>query len=84
MSSLRRRDVSGTAARHTYDAYQRKWDKWDNDAFVERECAKVDAEGMYTTNQGLLAFYGPTGLVACAVMAAVAITLIFLKAHGDL
>ena len=39
--------ASGTSARHTYDNYQSKWDKWDNSNFIEEvleEEAKKDAD----------------------------------------
>ena len=34
--------MSGTSARHTYDHYQAKWDKWDNDEFVEQQLAEAE------------------------------------------
>ena len=35
---------TGSAARHTYDNYQAKWDKWDNEEFFERAMAEADAD----------------------------------------
>ena len=36
--------LTGTAARHTYDNYQAKWDKWDNDEFFEQAMAEAEAD----------------------------------------
>lgn len=36
--------LKDTAARHTYDNYQAKWDKWDNEEFFERAMAQADAD----------------------------------------
>ena len=35
-------DLTSTSARHTHDQYQAKWDKWDNDEFVEQMMAETD------------------------------------------
>ena len=36
MSKLSSKNIASTSARHTYDNYQKKWDKWDNDEFINR------------------------------------------------
>ena len=38
------KSLTGTAARHTYDNYQAKWDKWDNEDFFEQAMAEADAD----------------------------------------
>jgi hypothetical protein len=34
--------IETTSARHTYDNYQKKWDKWDNDEFINKAMDEVD------------------------------------------
>ena len=34
----------GSGARHTYDNYQKKWDKWDNEDFFEQAMAEAEAD----------------------------------------
>ena len=41
--------MSGTSARHTYDHYQAKWDKWDNDEFVEQQLAEAERDDVRST-----------------------------------
>ena len=41
--------MSGTSARHTYDHYQAKWDKWDNDEFVEQQLAEAERDDVCST-----------------------------------
>ena len=36
--------LKGTAARHTYDNYQAKWDKWDNAEFFKQAMAEAEAD----------------------------------------
>jgi hypothetical protein len=36
--------LKGMAARHTYDNYQAKWDKWDNKEFFEQAMAEAEAD----------------------------------------
>mmetsp|Transcript_13102 Transcript_13102/g.15824 ORF Transcript_13102/g.15824 Transcript_13102/m.15824 type:complete len:91 (-) Transcript_13102:623-895(-) len=38
------KDLKHTSARHTHDQYQAKWDKWDNDQFVDQACADLDSD----------------------------------------
>ena len=38
------KSLTGTAARHTYDNYQAKSDKWDNDEFFEQAMAEAEAD----------------------------------------
>ena len=38
------KSLKGTAARHTYDNYQAKWDKWDNDEVFEQAMAAAEAD----------------------------------------
>ena len=36
------KDLSSTSARHTHDQYQAKWDKWENDDFINAALSEVD------------------------------------------
>ena len=77
---LRRRGL--TAARHTYDEYQRKWDKWDNDDFVQNEVNKVDNDGEEDNSQGLFSFYAGNAGVLFAVVALITFAIAaFLRTH---
>jgi|EP01047_Picozoa_sp_COSAG01_P085128 hypothetical protein len=46
------KDLSSTSARHTHDQYQAKWDKWDNDEFIEQMMAESDDQSEGRTRNG--------------------------------